>query len=70
MFMSTYINSTSGDPKYITEGQFIKMLGLIGIDVRFQFVINSEYNIEEYSKELAEKYEKKRGPSFDTRVHK
>lgn len=68
MFMSTYINSTSGDAKHVSEDQFVKMLSILGIDVRFQFVINKSYNIEEVSKGLSEKYEKKRGPSFNKKL--
>lgn len=59
MFMSTYINSTSGDPKYITEDQFLKILSLLGIETRFQFVISGSYDGNAVSKELAEKNEKK-----------
>lgn len=66
MFMSTYINSTSGDPKYITEEQFTNMLSLLGIETRFQFVISSDYDGNKIGQELSEKNEKKRGTKTDS----
>lgn len=54
-FMRSYINSNSGKAK-ITEEQFIKILDILGIDVRYQFVINEKTDVTKARNELAEKY--------------
>lgn len=49
LFMVSYINS-SGVSDHINEKQFLEMLDILGIDVRFQFIVDSDYT-EEMAKE-------------------
>lgn len=42
-FMRSYINSSVGDPNIINEDQFIDLMNRLGINVRYQFVIDKEF---------------------------
>lgn len=57
-FMSAYINTPGVSDFEITEEQFRKMLGILGIDVRYQFVVDSEFDGKAESERLKVKYEK------------
>lgn len=54
-FMNAYINGSSL-PEGMNQYKFEKMLSLLGIDVRCQFVINGNYNGEAVNNELKRKY--------------
>lgn len=56
-FMGSYINSSDGSKNDITEDQFVKILEMVGINVRFQFVIDNNYDGKELSKKLIDKHE-------------
>lgn len=56
-FMRSYMNVQGVSKLEITEEQFRKMLSILGISVRYQFVIDSNYNGAEVSDRLGEKYE-------------
>lgn len=55
-FMKSYINSNSGKAR-ITEEQFRTILGILGIDIRYQFVINENADVKKTSADLAAKYQ-------------
>lgn len=57
-FMTSYINTPGISKLEVTEEQFEKMLSILGITVRHQFIIESDYNGKEVSNKLNEKYEK------------
>lgn len=57
-FMQTYINSSSSRTAKISESQFIEILKILGIDVRYQIVVNKNADMELVSRNLAEKYKK------------
>lgn len=57
-FMSSYINVSGPSSLEVTEEQFEKMLSILGISVRHQFIIMSDYNGKAISDTLSEKYEK------------
>lgn len=56
--MKSYINVLGISRLEITEEQFEKMLSILGISVRHQFVIETDYDGKEVSKALNEKYER------------
>lgn len=43
-FMRSYVNSSVGDPEVITEDQFIELMGKLGITVRYQFLVEREFD--------------------------
>lgn len=57
-FMQSYINSISNDSFSITEEQFERMLELLGIKLKHQFIIKSDYPAGAIREMLAGKYEK------------
>lgn len=67
--MSGYINSTIGEAK-ITEKQFEGVLEMLGINLRFQFVVNKSFKASEMRCWLKEKYDtyidQKNGKRQDT----
>jgi hypothetical protein len=67
-FLQGYVNSNTPDSTDITEKQFEKVLGLLGIEVRTQFIIQSKYKPSEVRQKLEEKYagKNKRAQPFDT----
>lgn len=56
--MKSYINVSGLSSLVITEEQFEKMLSILGISVRHQFVIETDYNGKEVSELLSEKYQR------------
>ena len=56
-FMQQYINSANWMNADIPEHKFEKLLNVLGIEVRFQFVINKNIDMVQVSKSLADKYE-------------
>lgn len=56
--MKSYINVSGISRLEITEEQFEKMLSILGISVRHQFVIETDYKGREVSEELHEKYQR------------
>jgi len=46
LFLSEYINPIDSVNTEITEEQFEKMLNLLGVEIRFQFVTNTSRDIE------------------------
>lgn len=42
--MHGYINSSSSENYNITEEQMAKILGLLGVSVRFNFIIDDKFN--------------------------
>jgi len=59
-FMASYMNVQGVSSANITEIQFEEMLSILGISVRFQFVIDAKYDGSTVSDELGEKYENKK----------
>ncbi len=59
-FMASYMNVQGVSKADITERQFEEMLSLLGISVRFQFIIDAKYDGATVSDELGEKYENKK----------
>jgi len=59
-FMSSYMNVQGVSKADITESQFEEVLSILGISVRFQFVIDAKYVGATVSDELGEKYENKK----------
>jgi hypothetical protein len=57
-FMSAYINVSDVSRFEITEEQFTKLINMLGIKVRYQFVIDSEYDGASVSERLKAKNEK------------
>lgn len=56
LFMRQYINSNSARAK-VTEEQFRKIFEMLGINIRYQFVINEDENeMKERSKILENKH--------------
>lgn len=55
VFMKSYMNSTSGKAK-VTEEQFRKILDMLGVDIRYQFVINENADVKKMRDELVAKY--------------
>lgn len=58
-FMQSYINSLSNDNFSITEQQFERLLELLGIKLKHQFIIKSDYPAGSIREMLREKYELK-----------
>lgn len=56
-FMASYMNVQGVSTADITEEQFNKMLSILGVKVRHQFIIDVGYNGSEVSDKLGEKYE-------------
>lgn len=56
-FMRSYINAMDSREYDCTEAKFKKLLSVLGINVRYQFVINDGIDMVEKSKELNSKYE-------------
>ena len=56
-FMQSYINSLSNDSFSITEEQFERMLELLGIKLKHQFIIKSDYPAGAIREMLKEKYD-------------
>jgi hypothetical protein len=56
-FMMAYINSRYGNECKITPEQFRRVLAVLGIEERRQFVVLSNYNGDEKALELKNKYE-------------
>lgn len=54
-FMATYING-GGENCEISEKDFEKMLEILGISVRFQFVISDTYRPDEIRDKLKKQY--------------
>ena len=54
-FMATYINGSGKDCE-ISEKDFERVLEILGISVRFQFVINEAYRPEEIREQLKKQY--------------
>jgi len=58
-FMQSYINSNENNKFKIEEGKFLELLKHLGINVRYQFIINdkSDYAAKkEYLREVFNKY--------------
>lgn len=55
--MHGYINSISANGD-ITEREFEGVLAILGINVRFQFVVERGYSAQAVQQELRSKYEK------------
>lgn len=60
-FMDAYINSKDGEWFNCDEKKFMKMLGVLGIKIRHQVVVDKSIDMEAKSKELSDKYEEKKG---------
>jgi hypothetical protein len=54
-FLDSYINAPV-NPSGITEDQFKEILGILGVSLRYQLVIDKNIDMEKRSKELEEKY--------------
>lgn len=67
-FLQGYVNSNMPDSTDITEEQFENILELLGIEVRTQFIIKSNYKPEEVKKKLEDNHagKNKRTKSTDT----
>ena len=63
-FMQSYINSMDGTKCNITEYQFEKMLDILGIEPRVQFVVKSDFNGQKVKDKLKRKYEEERDASI------
>lgn len=55
-FMHSYINAKN--PSGVEEEQFLKMLELLGIDLKLSLIINSSVDMNLKSRQLEEKYER------------
>lgn len=55
--MASYMNVQGVSNMEITEEQFNKMLSILGISVRHQFIVDVNYNGSAVSDRLGEKYE-------------
>jgi hypothetical protein len=55
-FMKQYINS-NGINMEITEGEFERILAILGVSVRFQFVVDKHYRALEVQQKLKNNYE-------------
>lgn len=54
--MKSYINSLNHERFEITEGQIDRLLKLLGIEVRTQFVLKSDHKFKEIQELLKEKH--------------
>ncbi len=54
--MSQYINGVNGNLN-ITEEQFERVLEILGIKMRVQFVVKRDYTASDLQKQLKEEYE-------------
>jgi hypothetical protein len=57
-FMSSYINSVNASNCEITKEQFEKMLDLLGIEPRVQFVVKSDFDAKKVKADLEDEYNK------------
>lgn len=56
-FMLSYINSSNTtDKEVFTEQQFCKLLGILGIEIRFTFVVDTKMNMKAVSEALRIKH--------------
>lgn len=55
-FIRSYINSTDGYMCEANEDQFKKLLGILGISIRYQFIIDKEVDMISVSNKLNDKY--------------
>lgn len=44
LFMSTYVNSSGGKEEVINESQFLELMKELGINVRYQFVVDKNFD--------------------------
>lgn len=59
-FMSSYVNSLESTSFPITEDQFERMLEILGIGVRYQFIIDSDFDSEKMRFYLKSKHDKQK----------
>lgn len=55
-FMQSYVNSKASSGCSITEDQFIKMLSVIGVNVKYTFIIDSKVDMNAESRRICDKY--------------
>lgn len=56
IFMKSYVNSLSNNGFEISEGQVNRLLELLGIEVRTQFVLKVDHKFKEIQEQLKEKH--------------
>jgi hypothetical protein len=59
-FMGTYINSNSSENCKLSENDILRVLDVLGVSLRYQFLIDENYNKEEKKLHLKNKYDKRR----------
>lgn len=64
-FMKSYINSQDARDCKLTEKQFERLLEIMGIKMRFQFVIDSKYKCE-IKETLKNNYEEARSSAVNS----
>jgi hypothetical protein len=59
-FMSTYINTHSSLKCRLTEDEILRVLETLGVSMRYQFLIDEDYDKKERKSYLKNKYDKRR----------
>lgn len=67
-FMQSYVNSKASSGCSITEDQFMKMLSVIGVNVKYTFIIDSKVDMNDVSRKICDKYLKLSDSYYSNKV--